>query len=86
MSPVRSARVSGNGRPTGSGPDGRITADDIRTKAQELVTGVEGQVRSRLPLLAGAAAGVVVAVAVAAFLLGRRNGRRRSTVVEIRRV
>jgi hypothetical protein len=86
VSPVRSARVAGNGRPTGSGPDGRITADDIKTRAQELVAGVEGQVRSKLPVLTAAAAGVVVAVAVAAFLLGRRSGRRRSTVVEIRRV
>jgi pyruvate/2-oxoglutarate dehydrogenase complex dihydrolipoamide acyltransferase (E2) component len=86
MSPLRQAGVSGNGRPTGSGPDGRITAEDIRQKAQELVAGVEDQVRSRLPLLTYAAAGAVVAVAVAAFLLGRRSGRRRSTVVEIRRV
>ena len=86
MSPVRSVRVAGNGRPVGSGPDGRITPEDIRTKAQELVAGVEGQVRSKLPLVTYAAAGAVVAVAVAAYLLGRRSGRRRSTFVEIRRV
>jgi hypothetical protein len=78
--------ISGNGRPSGSGPDGKITADDIRTKAQELVAGVEGQVRSKLPLVTYAAAGAVVAITVAAFLLGRRSGRRRSTFVEIRRV
>jgi len=86
MSPLRQSGVSGNGRPIGSGPEGRITAEDIRAKAQELVAGVEGQVRSRLPLVTYVAAGAVVAVAVAAFLLGRRSGRRRSTVVEIRRV
>jgi pyruvate/2-oxoglutarate dehydrogenase complex dihydrolipoamide acyltransferase (E2) component len=86
VSPLRQAGVSGNGRLTGSGPDGRITAEDIRRKAQELVAGVEGQVSSRMPLLTYAAAGAVAAALVAAFLLGRRSGRRRSTVVEIRRV
>lgn len=84
MKAVRS--VSGNGRPAGSGPDGRITPDDIRTKAQELVAGVEGQVRSKMPLLVYAATGAAVVVVVAAFLLGKRSGRRRSTFVEIRRV
>ena len=78
--------VSGNGRPIGSGPDGRITADDIRTKAQELVAGVEAQVRSKMPLVTYVATGAAVAVIVGAFLLGRRSGRRRSTFVEIRRM
>ena len=78
--------VSGNGRPIGSGPGGQITADDIRTKAQELVAGVEGQVRSKMPLVTYVATGAAVAVIVGAFLLGRRSGRRRSTFVEIRRM
>lgn len=84
MKPTHTA--SGNGRPLGSGPEGRITPDDIRTKAQELVAGVEGQVRSKMPLVTYVAAGAAVAVVLAAFLLGRRSGRRRSTFVEIRRM
>ena len=37
------------------------------------------------PLLMYAAVGGAVLVTLAVFLLGRRSGRRRSTVVEIRR-
>jgi NaMN:DMB phosphoribosyltransferase len=70
---------------TGSGPDGRITPDDIRAKAQEVAGGVEHQVQSARPLLMYAAVGGAVLVTLAAFWLGRRSGRRRSTVVEIRR-
>jgi hypothetical protein len=70
---------------TGGGPDGRITPDDIRTKAQELAGGVENQVQAARPLLMYAAVGGALLVTLAAFWLGRRSGRRRSTVVEIRR-
>ena len=70
---------------TGSGPGGRITADDIRAKAQELAGGVESQVQSARPLLMYAAVGGAFLVTLAAFWLGRRSGRRRSTVIEIRR-
>ncbi|MGO9659943.1 MAG: E3 binding domain-containing protein [Acidimicrobiales bacterium] len=70
---------------TGSGPDGRITPDDIRAKAEELAGGVESQVQSARPLLMYAAVGGALLVTLAAFWLGRRSGRRRSTVVEIRR-
>ncbi len=78
-------RKGGGGAPQGSGPDGRITPDDIRAKAQELAGGVEGTVQSARPLLMYAAVGGAVLVTLAVFWLGRRSGRRRSTVVEIRR-
>ncbi len=79
-------RLPGTGaEATGSGPDGRITPDDIRAKAQELAGGVENQVQAARPLLMYAAVGGAVLVTLAAFWLGRRSGRRRSTVVEIRR-
>ena len=70
---------------TGSGPGGRITPDDIRAKAQELAGGVDSKVEPARPLLMYAAVGGAVLFALAAFWLGRRSGRRRSTVVEIRR-
>ena len=70
---------------TGSGPGGHITPDDIRAKAQELAGGVENQVQAARPLLMYAAVGGALLVTLAAFWLGRRSGRRRSTVVEIRR-
>jgi NaMN:DMB phosphoribosyltransferase len=70
---------------SGSGPGGRITPEDIRAKAQELAGGVEAQVESARPLLMYAAVGGALLVTLAAFWLGRRSGRSRSTVVEIRR-
>lgn len=64
----------------------RITRDDLEAKLREISGDVEDTVESAKPkLLAGAVAGVVV-IAVAAYLLGRRRGRKRSAVVEIRRI
>ncbi len=71
--------------PQGSGPGGRITPEDIRAKAEELAGGVDEQIQAKRSLLTYAAAGAAVVVVLAAFWLGRRSGRRRSTVVEIRR-
>ncbi len=83
MSPRRLPGTSSD--VTGSGPHGRITPDDVRAKAQELAGGVENQVQAARPLLVYAAVGGALLVTLAAFWLGRRSGRRRSTVVEIRR-
>lgn len=64
----------------------RITRDDLEAKFRELTGEVGGQVEAARPqMLTVAAAGVLLAV-VLAYLLGRRSGRKRSTVVEIRRV
>ena len=75
---------SGSG-PQGSGPGGKITPEDIKAKVEELAGGLESQVRAKVPLLRYVAVGGAVVVVLAAFWLGRRSGRRRSTVVEIRR-
>jgi len=77
--------LNGKATPQGSGPGGRITPDDIRAKASELATGVEGQVESARPVITYVAVGAVLLIAVTAFWLGRRSGRTRSTFVEIRR-
>ncbi len=73
------------GSPLGTGPGGRITPDDIKGKLEELVGGVEQKVQRAKPLLTYAAVGGAVALALVAFWLGRRSGRQRPTVVEIRR-
>lgn len=80
-----SPRANGTGPPRGSGPGGLITPEDIRAKTGELVSGVEGQVESARPTLTLAAVGGVLLVVLIAFLLGRRSGKFRSTLVEIRR-
>ncbi|MDA8184350.1 MAG: hypothetical protein ACYCUF_08880 [Acidimicrobiales bacterium] len=65
---------------------GRITRDDIEAKFRELSGGVSGQVEEMKPRLATAAIGVGVVLLTAAYLLGRRRGRRKTAVVEIRRL
>jgi hypothetical protein len=67
-------------------PDRKITKGDIESKLREL----QGEVTERadaakVPAIA-VAVGVVFVTIAAAYLLGRRKGRRRQTVLEIRRL
>jgi hypothetical protein len=73
--------------PGSLGPaDERITREDIEQSLRAIQTGVEGKVRSkRTRIIQGASLGVVLLV-VLVFVLGRRAGRKRTTIVEIRRV
>jgi len=68
-----------------AGPD-RITRDDIEAKFRELTGEVsEGVEETRSQVITvGLAVGVALVAVV--FLIGRRNGRRRSAVVEVRRI
>jgi hypothetical protein len=63
-----------------------ITRDDLEAKFRELEGGARQQVASaRVTLItAGGIAAFILLLLV--FLLGRRGGKQRSTVVEIRRV
>jgi hypothetical protein len=82
MSPERTPE-----RPvTGSGPGGRIELSDIRAKLEELRGEVDADTATVRPYLTYAAVAGALLVVSAAFLLGRRRGRRRSTWVEIRRL
>ena len=63
-----------------------ITRADIEAKFRELQGDVNDVVEERKGTALKVAVGVGVAVVVVAFLLGVRRGRRRTTVVEIRRV
>lgn len=66
-------------------PAKRITRQDIEDRLRELTGGVEETVTEARPTVLGVAAGAAVALVIAAYLLGRRAGRHRSAVVEIRR-
>jgi hypothetical protein len=64
----------------------RITRDDIEAKLREISGEVDEKVETAKPVLLAGAVGAVLAVAVIAYLLGRRGGRKRSALVEIRRI
>ena len=70
-----------------SSPTGRrITRADIENKLREMRGEVEETAEAAKAPIMAIAAGVGAVVVIAAFLLGKRRGRRKSTVVEIRRV
>jgi hypothetical protein len=67
-------------------PTRRITRDDLEAKFRELEGDVADQVESARSTAITAGVIVALLLLVVAFLLGNRKGRKRSTVVEIRRV
>jgi len=65
---------------------GRISRSDIEAKLRQMRGEVEKTTEAaKAPLMAIAGAAGVAVVALS-FLFGKRRGRRKSTVVEIRRV
>jgi hypothetical protein len=64
----------------------RITRDDLESRFRQLQDDVMTRVENRKPSLVkvGITAGVVLVIII--FLLGRRSGNKKTTLVEIRRV
>jgi hypothetical protein len=69
-----------------STPRDRITRDDLENKLRELEGGAREQAESARSTVLTAAAVAALVLLLLAFLLGIRKGRKRSTIVEIRRV
>lgn len=65
---------------------GPITRDHIEAKFRDVQREVEGVEEDARGYVGLAVAAVAVGVVLVAFALGRRRGRKRRTVVEIRRV
>ena len=63
----------------------RVSRQDIEKKLRALQGDVQGKVDDRRSSLMVVAGGVGIALVIVFFLLGRRSGRRRSTIVEVRR-
>lgn len=66
--------------------DGEITRDELEEAFRDLQGEVDRATPALIARVLPVLAVVMVAAAVAAFWLGRRAGRKRSTVVEIRRI
>ncbi len=64
----------------------RVSRDDLEAKFRELQGDVKDKVDDKKqPLLYGAMAGGVLLLLVV-FLVGKRSGKKKTTLVEIRRV
>jgi len=66
--------------------DRPVSRTDIQAKLQEIKGEVDTTTTSAKPYALGAAVAIGVAVVALAYVLGRRKGRKRTTVVEVRRV
>lgn len=66
--------------------DKDTTKEDLRGTLASFQSGLRGQVEDRRQALTTIATVAVVTLLVVSYFLGRRGGRRRNTVVEIRRV
>jgi hypothetical protein len=65
---------------------GKITRDDLEAKFRELAGDVGETTETVKSYAIAVGAVVVVGIAALAYLAGRRRGRAKSTVVEIRRI
>ena len=63
-----------------------IQRDDLEAKMRELQGEVDETARSATSTLVAVGAVVAVTVIAVAFLWGRRKGKKRTTIVEVRRI
>jgi len=64
---------------------GKVTKADIEQKFRNLQGDVEEKIASQRQKIIGGAVAVLVLTILIAFLLGKRSGKKKNTVVEIRR-
>jgi|EndMetStandDraft_3_1072993.scaffolds.fasta_scaffold1839059_1 hypothetical protein len=67
-------------------PAGPITRDDIESKLREVYDGATDQVASTKTTMVSVAAVIGALLVLIVFLLGIRGGKKRTTIVEIKRV
>jgi hypothetical protein len=65
---------------------GRIDRDDIEAKLREIRGEVDAVGESSRTVALAAGAAVAVTVIALAYVLGKRKGKKKTTVVEVRRV
>jgi len=66
--------------------DEKITRDQIEAKLREVTNGVVGDVEEVRSHALAVGLGVALVGVAVVFLIGRRMGRRKSTIVEVRRI
>ena len=63
----------------------KITPDDIRNKLADIQDEATSTVEGAKNQLIAIGAGIALVVVVVAFVLGRRGGARRNTIIEVKR-
>jgi hypothetical protein len=67
-------------------PSTTISRDDLESKLRAFQGDIKGKVDDQKSNLMAAGAGIGTLLLIIFFLLGRRSGKKKSTVVEIRRI
>ena len=62
-----------------------ITRDDLESKFRQLTTDVDDRADAAKGTVVAVGAVVAAAVVIGVFLLGRSRGRRKTTVIEVKR-
>ena len=63
----------------------KITKEDLENKLRALQTGLTAKVEESKPSLLKVGGGIALLILIVVFLLGKRSGKHRSAIVEIRR-
>ena len=66
--------------------DDKISPQDLQNKLQAFQNTVQGKVEDKKASLLAVGGGVLVVVIVVFFLLGKRAGKKKTTLVEIKRI
>ena len=66
--------------------ESKITERDLEAKLRSFQDGVQSKVDDQKNTLVAVAGGVGVVLLIVFFLLGKRAGRKKTTLVEIRRI
>jgi hypothetical protein len=64
----------------------KITRSDLESKFRAFQGDIQGKVDDKKQTLVAAGAGIGMFLMLVFFLLGRRSGKKKTTLVEIRRV
>jgi hypothetical protein len=67
-------------------PTTHISRDDLESKLRAFQGEIKGKVDDQKSTLMTAGAGIGALLLIIFFILGRRSGKKKSTVVEIRRI
>ncbi len=70
----------------GSTAEKPITRDDLEARFAGLQSGLKGKVASKKNTIVTAVSVGAVVLLIIVFLMGKRSGKRKTTLVEIRRV
>ena len=64
----------------------KISPDDLKNKLQSFQDGVQGKVDDQKSTLAAAGGAAALVLMLIVFMIGKRSGRKKTTLVEIKRL